>query len=275
MVSTSGSSGIVARSSTPEPTAASRSGTGAATAPRSTASRQARGPRPARPASSSGPRRSPIGLAADAHHGVEALGVVGALVAQLVDGQLRRTRGRPAPGAGSCSRGRPGPSAAVVDPVAEQAEHEPLGRAASRRRGRRRRSPPPWRRPGSTACARPPAASSPLPSSSASPRSSSAASSARAAAFTTDAAHLGQLALGQVGVAPVDVVGHDQPEHGVAEELEPLVRLVTRRARRTTTDGPAPAASSVEVGERAARVGRRSDRGRVGVQEHQPSRPTT
>ena len=36
-------------------------------------------------------------------------------------------------------------------------------------------------------------------------------------------AQLGQLALGQVGVVAVERVGDDQAEHGVAEELQPLV----------------------------------------------------
>ena len=52
------------------------------------------------------------------------------------------------------------------------------------------------------------------------------ATSASASAFTTDGAHLGQLALGQLRVLLVDVVGDDEAEHGVAEELEPLVRLL-------------------------------------------------
>ena len=36
-------------------------------------------------------------------------------------------------------------------------------------------------------------------------------------------AQLGQLALGQVGVGAVEGVGDDQPQHRVAEELQPLV----------------------------------------------------
>ena len=36
-------------------------------------------------------------------------------------------------------------------------------------------------------------------------------------------AQLGQLALGQVRVVAVERVGHDEPEHRVAEELQPLV----------------------------------------------------
>ncbi len=36
-------------------------------------------------------------------------------------------------------------------------------------------------------------------------------------------AHLGQGALGHLGIGPVAVFGHDQAEHGVAQELEALV----------------------------------------------------
>ena len=39
-------------------------------------------------------------------------------------------------------------------------------------------------------------------------------------------ADLGERALVEVGVHPVHVVGDDDAEHGVAEELEPLVRGV-------------------------------------------------
>ena len=39
-------------------------------------------------------------------------------------------------------------------------------------------------------------------------------------------ADLGERALVEVGVHPVHVVGDDHAEHGVAEELEPLVRGV-------------------------------------------------
>ena len=39
-------------------------------------------------------------------------------------------------------------------------------------------------------------------------------------------ADLGERALVEVGVHPVDVIGDDHAEHGVAEELEPLVRGV-------------------------------------------------
>ena len=46
---------------------------------------------------------------------------------------------------------------------------------------------------------------------------------------------LRELTLGQLGVRRVDVVGHGQPEHGVAEELHPLVRL---DIRVLGTEGP-------------------------------------
>ena len=39
-------------------------------------------------------------------------------------------------------------------------------------------------------------------------------------------ADLGEVALGEVRVGAVHVVGDDQAEHGVAEELEALVRRV-------------------------------------------------
>ena len=41
--------------------------------------------------------------------------------------------------------------------------------------------------------------------------------------FTTLARSLGQLALGQVGVLPVQTISDHDTEHGVAEELETLV----------------------------------------------------
>ena len=37
-------------------------------------------------------------------------------------------------------------------------------------------------------------------------------------------AHLGQSPFGHLGIGPVAVLGHHQPEHGVTEELESLVR---------------------------------------------------
>ncbi len=36
---------------------------------------------------------------------------------------------------------------------------------------------------------------------------------------------LGQRALGEVGLGPVQVVGHDEAQHAVAQELKPFVRL--------------------------------------------------
>ncbi len=69
--------------------------------------------------------------------------------------------------------------------------------------------------------------------------------------------HLGQLALGQSRVGAEDVVGDDQAEHGVAEELEPLVGLVPGVSRRTTTGGRARA-QQLGVGERVARAARPS-----------------
>ena len=53
--------------------------------------------------------------------------------------------------------------------------------------------------------------------------------------------HLRELALGELRVRPEDVVGDDEAEHRVAEELEPLVRRLVARARRTTSGARAPA----------------------------------
>ena len=51
------------------------------------------------------------------------------------------------------------------------------------------------------------------------------AGDAREGAHVDDGrAQLGQLALGQIRVRAKQGVGHDQPEHGVAQELQPLVR---------------------------------------------------
>ena len=164
--------------------------------------------------------------APEADDGEEQLVVVGALVAQVVDRGAARTRGRPAPGAGSCSRGlraprrprRCGRRAAArtsalgrrpalvevdgaddrLDGVGQDRRLRPtaagvlaLAERAARRPGR---PPPP--------------------------------TSARAAALTTDARTLASSPSGMSPKVVVDVVGHDQAEHGVAEELEPLVRLV-------------------------------------------------
>ena len=73
------------------------------------------------------------------------------------------------------------------------------------------------------ALCRPPDASSPRPSSSAAPRSSSTATSASTAVFTTAARTLARAPFGHLGIGPVAVLGHHQPEHGVAQELEALV----------------------------------------------------
>ncbi len=64
-------------------------------------------------------------------------------------------------------------------------------------------------------------------------------------------AQLGEPTLGQVGVHEVESLGHHDPEHGVAEELEPLV-------------GGQPA---VLVGERAMRQGALKE---LGVQDRIP-----
>ena len=63
-----------------------------------------------------------------------------------------------------------------------------------------------------------------------------AATSARVVAFTTAARSLASSPSGMSGYDGEDVVGDHQPEHGVAEELEALVRARARRARRTRSD---------------------------------------
>ena len=50
-------------------------------------------------------------------------------------------------------------------------------------------------------------------------------------------AQLRQLALGHLGVVLVDVVGDDEAEHGVTEELEPLVRVLDAVLRAVRTMG--------------------------------------
>ena len=197
--------------------------------------------RPASPSPTTSPSTS--------DRGEEALGVVRALVADVVDG-AGASAGAPAPAARSCSRaGRA--LAGVVEALAEQ----PL----DQRRTRPPRPPSRYTAPITASIAsaridgfsRPPAASSPLPSRRRGPRSSSAATSASAVGVHDALAQLGQLALGHVRVGAEDVVGDDQAEHGVAEELEPLVATVVAGSRRTTSGGPAP-------GEQRRREGHRS-----------------
>ena len=54
---------------------------------------------------------------------------------------------------------------------------------------------------------------------------SSAATSASAIGVDDALAEIGQRTLGLIGEAAVDDVGDDPAEHGVAEELEPLVAV--------------------------------------------------
>ena len=132
--------------------------------------------------------------------GEEPLLVVGALVAQLVDGQLLELRGPPAPAAGSCSRGRRAPRRRPRSMRSASSSSTRRRPASSRRRGRRRRSRPPWRRRGSTASRRPPLASSPLPRRRTVAEAELARpTSASVAALTTDARTLASSPSGMSG----------------------------------------------------------------------------
>ena len=73
---------------------------------------------------------------------------------------------------------------------------------------------------------RPPDESSPLPSSKAAPTRSSPCRAGERDRIDHRGPRLGQLSLGKVGVGTVQVVGDDQPEDGVAQELEALVGLL-------------------------------------------------
>ena len=73
---------------------------------------------------------------------------------------------------------------------------------------------------------RPPESSSPLPSRRCSPTPRPSATSARATEFTTVLRISVRAPFVEVGVHAVHVIGDDHAEHGVAEELEPLVRGV-------------------------------------------------
>ena len=182
---------------------------------------------------------SPNGRAVDEHDRAEVLVVLRPVLAELV-GQLAAIpagpRARAAGSSGPARRGRRG------------------GRRPAAARASRAASSPPSRYTApitaSMASARidgrsrPPEASSPLPSSS------------------TDAEvevgrHLGQRggphhrgprprqqAFAGVGEAAEHLVGDDQAEHRVAEELEPLVGLRTPGARRTSCGGSGRASSS-------------------------------
>ena len=70
---------------------------------------------------------------------------------------------------------------------------------------------------------RPPVISSPRPSWTCSPSPIVAGHVGQRAGVDDRGAQLGQLALGEVGVGPVERLGDDDAEHRVAEELQPLV----------------------------------------------------
>ncbi len=169
-------------------------------------------------------------------------------------GGARRTGGRTAPAAGSCSPGRRGRRRPPRS--GRRAGASPARRPApSPRRGRRRRSAPPWRRPGSTAS--PGRRRSPPPCRAAGrrPGRGSPATSASAAELTTDARTLASSPSGSVRVGAEEVVGDDQAEHGVAQKLQPLVGRGAPASPRTTSGGRAPAAEQVRRRRTPSRAG--------------------
>ena len=215
--STSGSSGI------PHPDTVPSVGGGAARLalqplPRDHVRRPARPPSSNVPRRRRTPRRGGTRRRRTASSGRGPRGAPGS-------GAAGRTAGPRAPGAASCSPGRPGPMACSRMRLSSTA-------STSRVAGS---SPPSRYTAAMTASiasaridglARPPDASSPLPRRSDAPRSSSCAISASASALTTAARSLASSPSGSCGYSLVDEVGDDETEHRVAEELEPLVRLL-------------------------------------------------
>ena len=166
------------------------------------------------------------GHAADVHRDVEAPGVVGPLGEGLVRGLLVELAGRqllepalvvlPARAAG-VGLGHPGRRAGAAPARGPRACRPPR---------RRRRARPRGRRPGSTASPARPTAPRPCPAAGSRRGSSSSATSARVTAFTTALRTSASSPSLSVGVGVEDVVGDDQAQHRVAEELEPLVGVV-------------------------------------------------
>ena len=180
----------------------------------------------------------------------------GPVARHLVAGHLAELAGR-APGAGSCgrparARRRPRPRrsasrgstsrAGGVQPAVEvdRADDGLEGVGQDRRACRARR----WR-------------PRPCPGAGTGPSSSSAATSASAAALTTAARTLASSPSGMAAVDLEEVVGDDQAEHGVAEELEALVgrRAGVLRAPRAVGHGQR---EEHGIGERRGRGGRPS-----------------
>ena len=76
---------------------------------------------------------------------------------------------------------------------------------------------------------RPPELSSPCPSSNASPIVERLRHGSQGERAHHGRTHPGEVAFGQIREGGEEVVGHDEAEDGVAEELEPLVGLLRRR----------------------------------------------
>ena len=185
----------------------------------------------------------------------ERLGVVGPARGQLV-------HGRAAPGAGrgswscvlwSSSSSRPSDSTARARPAARPSRTP----RRARRRGRPRRARPRRRRTGSTASRAARRRLAP-PSRMCGPRSISSATSASATALTTLLRRSVSDPRGVRRSVGYDDVGDDPAEHGVAEELEPLVAVGARRLGAPRAMGHRPAQQATSS-KRADAVGERRE----------------
>ena len=164
-----------------------------------------------------------MGLAGHVDGGEEALGVVGTVVGHLVAGQLVE-----APGGQLLQPGlvvlAPGTGRGLGDALAQQAHHQsprPVPAAVEvdraddglHRVGEDRRL---------LAAAR---LVLPFAQQHRRPQMQLGRQLGQHPGVDDRGAHLRQLPLGQQGVGAKDVIGDDQPEHGVAEELETFVRV--------------------------------------------------
>ena len=170
----------------------------------------------------------------------EALLVLGPVLAQHVARQLHRSGAPRTPAAATCGRwparrgaprrcGRPAGRSTTV-----------VRRTDARRPGRRRRARPPCRRRGSRSCPdrrwppRPCRATAPPPSSTA------RATSAERRGADQLRTMAGEHPLAHVRRDPEQVVGHDEAQDGVTEELEPFVGRDAHRSPSTTSGAAAP-----------------------------------